>query len=293
MQKGEPIYHPLLNRTIANAQKKVEERNFEIRKHLLEYDDVLNEQRKFIYEQRNAILKDADLARRVKDSAEDMLGNIVEEFEDTQRKDGGRAFSEFQSSLKEQFNVQLPFRSDSSEAKDPSKLREKALELLDADLEKKLLFAGQDNLNQFIRYQYLQAIDARWLDHLEGMEALREAVYLRSYAQKNPLVEYKLEGFDIFEKMIEDIRRSIATKLFLVRIQTPEERQSKPAAPVSVATSHDQVGQFGGAGAGATSTVSSASKPEGATVVRAGDKVGRNDPCPCGSGKKYKHCHGR
>jgi preprotein translocase subunit SecA len=299
MKKGEPIYHPLLNRTIANAQKKVEERNFEIRKHLLEYDDVLNEQRKFIYDQRNAILKDSDLRIRVRETAEDMVGVLMDEFEDGQKKDSLRAFSDLQSGLREQFNIQLPFKHDSSEAKDPENLRKAALELLDKDIALKLEFAGAENLNHFIRYQYLQAIDNRWLDHLEGMEALREAVYLRSYAQKNPLVEYKLEGFDIFEQMIEDIRKTIATRLFLVRIQTPEERQARPTTTVSTATSHDQVGQFGGA-AGSTasggrggSAVAEASTPEGATVVRGGAKVGRNDPCPCGSGKKYKHCHGR
>jgi preprotein translocase subunit SecA len=297
MKKGEPIYHPLLNRTIENAQKKVEERNFEIRKHLLEYDDVLNEQRKFIYEQRNAILKDEELTERVRGAAEEMIDELIGAFEDAQKKDASGAFSELQSGLKEAFNIQLPFKADSSEAKSLESIRSHALGLLQADMEQKLSFAGRDNLNHFLRYQYLQAIDNKWLDHLEGMEALREAVYLRSYAQKNPLVEYKLEGFDIFERMIEDIRRMIATRLFLVRIQTPEERQARPSAPVSVAVSHDQVGQFGGTGTGSSagggSAVSNASRPEGATVVRAGEKVGRNDPCPCGSGKKYKHCHGR
>jgi preprotein translocase subunit SecA len=298
MKKGEPIYHPLLNRTIENAQKKVEERNFEIRKHLLEYDDVLNEQRKFIYDQRNAILLDAELSGRVKGAAEEMTDELIAEFEETQKRDGSRAFSDLQAGLKEAFNIQLPFRADAPEAKSIEAIRAHALDLLEKDLGQKLAFAGQDNLNHFIRFQYIQAIDNKWLDHLEGMEALREAVYLRSYAQKNPLVEYKLEGFDIFERMIEDIRRMIATRLFLVRIQTPEERQARPQTQVSVATSHDQVGQFGGAAtgtgsSGAPSAVAEASRPEGATVVRAGAKVGRNDPCPCGSGKKYKHCHGR
>ena len=298
MKKGEPIYHPLLNRTIENAQKKVEERNFEIRKHLLEYDDVLNEQRKFIYDQRNAILLDSELDGRVKGAAEEMTDELIAGFEETQKRDGARAFSDLQAGLKEAFNIQLPFRADSPEAKSIEAIRAHALELLERDMGQKLAFAGRDNLNHFIRFQYLQAIDNKWLDHLEGMEALREAVYLRSYAQKNPLVEYKLEGFDIFERMIEDIRRMIATRLFLVRIQTPEERQARPPTPATGATSHDQVGQFGGAAtgtgsSGGASAVAEASRPEGATVVRAGAKVGRNDPCPCGSGKKYKHCHGR
>jgi preprotein translocase subunit SecA len=296
MKHGEPIYHPLLNRTIENAQKKVEERNFEIRKHLLEYDDVLNEQRKFIYEQRNAILKDEDLAARVRDSAEEMTDSFIESFREAERGTAGKAFSGLQAELKDSFGFQLPFKADAPEAKSEESLRAQIVALLDKDLGDKLAFAGQANLNQFIRFQYLQSIDNRWLDHLEGMEALREAVYLRTYAQKNPLVEYKLEGFDIFEKMIEDIRRSIATRLFLVRIQTPEERAARPTVTASsAAASHDQVGQFGGAARSSSggSAVAEASRPEGATVVRSGEKVGRNDPCPCGSGKKYKHCHGR
>ncbi|MGO8694533.1 MAG: preprotein translocase subunit SecA [Rectinemataceae bacterium] len=296
MKPGEPIYHPLLNRTIENAQKKVEERNFEIRKHLLEYDDVLNEQRKFIYEQRDAILKDPDLRERVWNTALDMTDDILATYEDGLRKDGPKAFSDLQAKLKESFNVQLPLRYDAPEAKSIDTLREPILKLLSSDIQAKLDFAGIENLSHFIRFQYLQAIDARWLDHLEGMEALREAVYLRSYGQKNPLTEYKLEGFDIFNQMIDDIRRSIATRLFFVRIQTPEEREARPVISTSVNASHDEVGQFGGGHAGgseAGSAVAGASRPEGATVVRTGAKVGRNDPCPCGSGKKYKHCHGR
>ena len=301
MKPGEPIYHPLLNRTIENAQKKVEERNFEIRKHLLEYDDVLNQQRKFIYEERNAILKDADLKKRARDTAIEMVDNFLAAWEEDQKREQGQAYAEMQGILRENFNIQLPYRSDVARTKPVAELAVEAARLLDSDLQSKLSFAGEENLNQFIRIQYLQAIDARWLDHLESMEALREAVYLRSYGQKNPLLEYKLEGFDIFERMIEDIRKSIAQRLFLVRIQAPETRQAAPVVPRSVSESHEASGQFGGAGgSGAAasggaqrSAVAEAARPENATVVRTGAKVGRNDPCPCGSGKKYKHCHGQ
>ena len=298
MKPGEPIYHPLLNRTIENAQKRVEERNFEIRKHLLEYDDVLNQQRGFIYEQRDAILKDEDIATRIWESAQEMTDELLASYAEGQRTDQVKAFAELQAGMKERFNIQLPFRSDSPEAKSPDSLREPTLALLKADMDRKREFAGSENLNNFLRFQYLQAIDNKWLDHLENMESLREAVYLRSYAQKNPLLEYKIEGFDIFDEMIADIRRSIATRLFLVRIQTPEERAAKPVV-VAASASHDEVGQFGGGGtasgssASGGSAVSKAASPENATVVRSVAKVGRNDPCPCGSGKKYKHCHGR
>ena len=298
MKEGEPIYHPLLNRTIENAQKKVEERNFEIRKHLLEYDDVLNQQRKFIYEQRNAILGDTDLKTRARDTAIEMVDNFLEAWDDDQKKETGQAFSELQVSLRENFNIQLPYRAEIARTKTVAELREETTRLLDEDLEKKLSFAGEDNLNQFIKFQYLQAIDQRWLDHLESMEALREAVYLRSYGQKNPLLEYKLEGFDIFERMIEEIRKSIAQRLYLVRVQAPESRQAPPTVQQAVNASHEASGQFGASGQGGgagvqKSAVAEASRPEGATVVRSGAKVGRNDPCPCGSGKKYKHCHGQ
>ena len=169
--------------------------------------------------------------------------------------------------------------------------------MLQKDLADKLEFAGKENLNQFIRFQYIQSIDQKWLDHLENMEALREAVYLRSYGQKNPLLEYKLEGFDIFNEMIEEIRRSIATRLFFVRIQAAEERQAMPTRPQVANATHAEAGQFGAAAdassGAASSATARASKPEGATVIRSMPKVGRNDPCPCGSGKKYKHCHGQ
>ncbi len=293
MKPGEPIYHPLLNRTIENAQKKVEERNFEIRKHLLEYDDVLSEQRKFIYEQRDAILKETDLLSRVRDSASDMLDSFLEAFSDAQRKDQGRALSELQTALKDAFNVQLPFRADELSGKAREGLKASISELLERDLSGKLEYAGPENLNHFIRFQYLQAIDQKWLDHLEQMEALREAVYLRSYAQKNPLLEYKLEGFDIFNEMIEEIRRSIASRVYLVRIQTAEERRARPVSERAGNAVHEDAASFAGAGSGAKSAVAEAARPAGATVVRGTEKVGRNDPCPCGSGKKYKHCHGQ
>ena len=295
MKEGEPIYHPLLNKTMENAQKRVEERNFDIRKHLLEYDDVLNQQRKFIYDQRDAIVKDSDLSGRVATTAKEMLDVQLDQFSDTLKANPKGAWSELQESLKTSFGFQLPFKSDSVQTRKVEDIKAATLAELDRDLEEKLAMAGSDNLNHFLRWKYLSAIDQRWLDHLENMEALREAVYLRHYAQKNPLLEYKLEGFELFEAMIEDIRRSVASTLFLVRIQRQEDRSVRPVVSGGE-TRHDEVGQFGGADAArpqnATTAMSQAANPANATVVRTYPKVGRNDPCPCGSGKKYKHCHG-
>lgn len=295
MVGGEPIYHPLLNRSIERAQKKVEERNFEIRKHLLEYDDVLNQQRKFIYEQRDAILSDTNLKTRVNETSREMTEDMVETFKAAQRHDGAAALKELTESLRIKFNYQLKLEQDGVEFKNPELLEKRIIADLEKDIDDKETLLPQNYLNLIIREQYLHAIDRKWLDHLENMEGLREAVYLRSYAQKNPLTEYKVEGFQIFETMIDEIRQEIASRLHLIRIQVGENRDaSRPAnRPVAVAqsASHGSIGAF--AGGQQTATGSSASQPDSARVVRAYPKVGRNDPCPCGSGKKYKFCHGR
>jgi preprotein translocase subunit SecA len=289
MQPGEPIYHSMLNRTIANAQKKVEDRNFEIRKHLLEYDDVLNEQRKFIYDQRETILNDEHLKTRVLDSAVEMAEDRIELYREGHRSDAKLAMASLQTWLKETFNQQLP-EDDDPETMRPDAVLEKVKNLLETDIQNKIDYAGEPNLNYFIRAQYLQGIDQKWLDHLENLEALREAVYLRNYAQKNPLLEYKLEGFEIFDKLISDIRSSIATRVFLVRIKKSEERLAPLKNVPQVSASHQEMGQF--AGTRTSSGQMNAAKPERAQVTRVYPKVGRNDPCPCGSGKKYKFCHG-
>ena len=299
MKNGEPIYHPWLNKSIEKAQKKVEERNFEIRKHLLEYDDVLNQQRKFIYEQRDAILDDKNLKERVNNATDDMLGSYFDVYRDNQRKDPAGALKTLAETLKIKFAYILKPGDD--ELKNPDILEKRICEELKQDIETKESIIGYEYLNFFIREQYLAMVDRKWLDHLENMEALREAVYLRSYAQKNPLTEYKVEGFQIFETMIDDIRQEIASRLHFIRIQTAENREARPvrsSATVQNAT-HSSMGHFGASAYGGSGQEAAAerqsARPQGSsvTVVRSHPKVGRNDPCPCGSGKKYKHCHGR
>jgi len=303
MEGGEPIYHPWLNKSIENAQKKVEERNFEIRKHLLEYDDVLNQQRKFIYEQRDAILLDKDLKNRVNDATAGLVGEMMDEFNQLQKQDTAGAIKNLNEQLRSKFGYQLTI--DQNEAKNQDLLEKKIIVDLEKDINDKEALIGPDYLNLIIRDSYLHAIDNRWLDHLENMEALREAVYLRHYAQKNPLTEYKVEGFQIFDKMVDDIRQEIASRLHLVRIQVapPNGGASRPSRTItSQSASHSSMASFGAAAAGAKgpgspmgggAPYSGASSPDGATVIRSQPKVGRNDPCPCGSGRKYKHCHGK
>jgi len=309
MSGGEPINHSMLNKSIENAQKKVEERNFEIRKHLLEYDDVLNQQRKFIYEQRDAILLDKELKTRVNNATAAMVADMIDEYSSVSRHDMKSALNGLTENLRTKFGYNLTFDNadDSGEKyKNPEVLESHINADLEKDMNDKEALIGSEYLGLIIRDNYLHAVDRKWLDHLENMEALREAVYLRHYAQKNPLVEYKLEGFRIFDKMIDDIRHEIASRLHLIRIQVTEGGPRRPASRsigTSVSASHNSMVSFGSSSVGTSSGNSSgsggvaspmdrASRPEGATVVRSQPKVGRNDPCPCGSGKKYKKCHG-
>ena len=306
MQPGEPIDHPWLNKGIEKAQQKVEDRNFEIRKHLLDYDDVLNEQRTVIYEQRDEILKDENLADRIMNNARDEVESLFNEYSYASRKtkDTSQVIQELNDKIKNLFAVSLP----------QERLNQDALiSVLQNDLTEKETLAGKENLNMFIRYQYVQVIDKKWLDQLQALESLREAVSLRSYGSKNPLTEYKNDGFDMFDEMLDSIRTQVMSRVFKVRVQLSPEAQAqrrsmaermqqKMNAQHSEAQSISQVQQRN---AQASMSGDSArrqaqnsvmqSRTQGATVTvrRTSPKVGRNDPCPCGSGKKYKQCCGR
>ncbi len=291
MNDGEPITHPWINKSIERAQRKVEERNFEIRKHLLEYDDVLNEQRKFIYSKRDEILEDTNLKARVLETAKE----IVEELMDDYRERGSNTEVSLKillNDLKENFlyNPQVSF--EEMLKMPPGELQTMIIEDLRADLEEKEQEIGKENLNLFIRIEYLRNIDSRWQDHLENLEALREAVYLRAYGQKNPLLEYKLEGFQIFDEMLYQIKTSIARKILKIQIEHPERERVVQRREKLGSATHHALGQFSAA-AVAGEPAKQATMPEKIQVRRQYPKVGRNDPCPCGSGKKYKYCHGR
>ena len=288
MPNGEPILHPWLTKGIEGAQTKVEERNFEIRKHLLEYDDVLNEQRNFIYEQRDAILADENLKERVLTTAEETIEDFIDEYNNDSKKRDSSAFAELQDKLKSVFNIVLPSDIDKSNLKDS------ILDMMKKDIEEKENLAGKQNLNMFIRYQYVQDIDKKWLDHLEVLEGLREAVHLRSYGSKNPLTEYKIDGFNIFYEMLDKIRLDIASRVFKVKVQSGEEASARrTGSQRQMNAQHNTFGAFDGNSAmakAASSPMAAKGRGETVTVVRTAPKVGPNDPCPCGSGKKYKKC---
>ena len=296
MRAGEPIEHPWINKSIEKAQTKVENRNFDIRKHLLEYDDVLNEQRSFIYEQRNAILADENLIERIYATLEEFISEKFDEYSSSSKAEKEEKARLIKDIFREKFSYTLTEEDFANiDKKNHEEEINEFVEHFTKELKEKEALAGKENLNMFIRYQYLQAIDKKWLDHLENLESLREAVYLRSYGQKNPLTEYKLEGFDIFYSMLDDIRIEIASRLVRVQISTEEEAHaSRQMRSIQGNAQHNSMGSFSGSGHGMGPTaLSSRSRPENAQVVRTVPKVGRNDPCPCGSGKKYKHCCGK
>ena len=311
MQPGEPIDHPWLNKGIEKAQQKVEDRNFEIRKHLLDYDDVLNEQRTVIYDQRDTILGDDNLSQRVMNNAREEVENLFDnyEYEAKHNKGSNAPLMELQEKIRDTFAIQLP--SDSY-------TREAVIAALQNDITEKETLAGKENFNMFIRYQYITMIDKKWLDQLETLEGLREAVALRSYGSKNPLTEYKIDGFNIFDQMLDTIRNSVMSRVFRVRVQLSPEaaeqrRRMAEAQQNGMNAQHSEAGNtaaqmaqntaersahssFNGDQArrqAVNSAMNQRSQGDNVTVRRTMPKVGRNDPCPCGSGKKYKNCCGR
>jgi preprotein translocase subunit SecA len=301
MKDGEPIVHPWLNKSIERAQKKVEERNFEVRKHLLEYDDVLNEQRKFIYARRDEIITDPHLKDRVISTGEELFGEIFHRFRQSGENPQTRVAA-LLAELKESLFYEPPQSAAELASLSVEQLQKSLQQQLRQSIDDKAAEIGEEVLNRFIQYEYLRNIDAGWQDHLENLESLREAVYLRAYSQKNPLLEYKLEGFQIFDDMLYEIKTAIARKIFRVRIQQAPGKPIAAARPVAaVQASHNAMGQFAAGGSGTTAVGASgstggnggASQPQQVQVKRTVPKVGRNDLCPCGSGKKYKYCHGQ
>ncbi|NLZ77556.1 MAG: preprotein translocase subunit SecA, partial [Spirochaetales bacterium] len=281
MQSGEPIEHRMLSNAIEKAQKRVEDRNFEIRKHLLDYDDVLNEQRNFLYRERDAILTSDGLVERVRELTHQMIEEEVTEiFARTKDpKEQAKLLADVTRTL---MLTSTPFEGAFTKDAVIAHLGGSA----DREIDEKLKITGNAPLNEFLRFNYLRQIDIRWQNHLVALEDLRDAVGLRSYAQKNPLVEYKVEGFEIFTRMLDAIGLFIVQTLQRVKITPQKEPYRRAPARHKVVESHSQQLAFTHEGP------LPAKENRVATVRRDGPKVGRNDPCPCGSGKKYKHCHG-
>ncbi len=274
MAEDEPIEHRLISKAIENAQSRVEDHNFSIRKNIIEYDDVMNQQREIIYRQRREALQGA-LKPAIFDMIEDMLDAIVEgnTAEKTYAEDWN--LDELNKEMLRVFGLQPNLTVESLEDTDRDTLREELLELVQKRYEAREQEFSEPIMRDLENYILLQTVDALWKDHLLNMDYLKEGIGLRSYGQQDPLVAYKREGHEMFQQMIDRVKEETLQKLFHIQIQREEQLQEMRAEQ------EDQPMFYG--------------PPEGSPkqqAVRKDGKVGRNDPCPCGSGKKYKKCHG-
>ena len=295
MPEGEPIEHPIVNRSIAKAQTRVEARNFDIRKQLLEYDDVANDQRRVIYQQRNELLESDDIGDTIRNMVRGEMETTVRQFVPPESVEEQWDVAGLEAALLSQFQMQAPIgewiKSD-SEITDES-LREKLAEAALAQYTAKEALVGPELMRQFERSLMLQTLDQHWREHLANLDHLRQGIHLRGYAQKNPKQEYKREAFELFSDMLDRIKADVVKVVLTVQVRTQEDVQAvEEAPPVSnVRYQHaDYEEALAAAATGGDTATAVASPPP---FVRSGDKVGRNEPCPCGSGKKYKHCHGR
>ena len=289
LPEGEAIEHPWVTKAIENAQRKVEGRNFDIRKQLLEFDDVANEQRKVIYEQRNALLDSIDTVDMVSGMRDGAIEDLVDSYIP-------------QGSLEEQWDVpglEAALLTEYTLETDVGNLMDQATELEAQNFvdeikgraqtfyDGKMTDAPTEAVQQYERSVMLQSIDSHWRDHLAALDHLRQGIHLRGYAQKNPKQEYKREAFELFSLLLQTVRNEVTKLLMTVRIRSAEEVENvskEQPRLTDIAYNHGDTQEK-------NPPQRNASKVD--TFVRSQQKVGRNEPCPCGSGKKYKQCHGK
>jgi preprotein translocase subunit SecA len=299
MPEGEAIEHPMVTRSIESAQRKVEARNFDIRKQLLEYDDVANDQRKTIYALRNEMLESQDVSARVADLRAGVISDLFRVYVPEESVEEQWDIAGLENALKAELQLELPLRDWLSKEEDlqPDALLERIVARADEAYRAKVPAGAEASFRQYERYVVLQILDAHWREHLAALDHLRQGIHLRGYAQKNPKQEYKREAFELFGAMVEAVKLEVTKTLTAVQIRTQEDIKPDDESRVeNVQPIHqsslggaEAEPEYAGNGDVALAEAVTKKKP----IVRTGQKVGRNDPCPCGSGKKYKHCHGK
>ena len=288
LPEGEAIEHPWVTRAIENAQRKVESRNFDMRKQILEYDDVANYQRKVIYQQRNELLESADISETIAAMREDVLNSTISEYIVPQSMEEQWDVPSLEKVLSAEFQLSLPLTQwlEQNKQLDENGLRGQVAQAAHQQYQAKVDKVGAEMMHQYERIIMLQSLDTHWREHLAALDHLRQGIHLRGYAQKNPKQEYKREAFELFSAMLETIKRDVTQMLMNVHIRSEEDIETveAPQAPENVQYHHADYDEALG------QTDDTAEHPP---FVRTGEKIGRNDPCPCGSGKKYKQCHGK
>lgn len=289
MKPGEAIEHPWVTKAIANAQRKVESRNFDIRKQLLEYDDVANDQRRAIYSQRNDLLDGGDVSETIDSIREDVITATIDAYIPPQSLEEMWDIDGLQKRLSNDFSLELPVQEwlDKEPELHEETLRERILEKTIAAYKEKETIVGSEMMRNFEKGIMLQTLDTLWKEHLAAMDYLRQGIHLRGYAQRDPKQEYKRESFGMFANMLETLKYEVISTLSKVEVRLPEEvaildqqrREEAERLMKKQHLSHEIENE------------ALMSKTE-AQMAAPGHKIGRNEPCPCGSGKKYKHCHG-
>lgn len=292
MPEGEAIEHTWVTRSIENAQRKVEGRNFDIRKQLLEYDDVASDQRRVIYQQRNEILESQDVAEMVGTMRDDVLSSLFDAHIPPESMEEEWDVAGLEMALHAEFQLRSPIADWLSQDQhaDLVAIKQRLLDLARDQYQAKIDLAGVDVMRQFERAVLLQHFDQHWREHLAALDHLRQGIHLRGYAQKNPKQEYKREAFELFSDMLERIKRDVAQILMTVQVRGQEDVDAVEPETIAGIANHPaatdslhpiQQGEENG----------NPYSPE--NLAAQGIRVGRNDPCPCGSGKKYKQCHGK
>ncbi|HLS83301.1 MAG TPA: SEC-C metal-binding domain-containing protein, partial [Arenimonas sp.] len=307
MKEDDVIESALVTKQIANAQRKVEAHNFDIRKNLLEFDDVANDQRKVVYQQRNELLESDSVQDAIEAIRDDILTELVRRHVPAESIDEQWDLPALERSLAEEFSLQVDLRGmlKANEELDADGVLEAVLEAgrqLYAEKESQL---GPEMMRHLEKHLMLNVLDQNWKEHLARMDYLRQGIHLRGYAQKQPKQEYKRESFELFSEMLDKVKYQVTSLLARVRIRSEEEiaameaaeRQRQEARAKGMQFQHPETGGYG-TDEEAEQAQAMAAQGQGVLatpqrVVREGPKIGRNDPCPCGSGKKYKQCHGR
>lgn len=294
MPEGEAIEHAMVTRAIENAQRKVEGRNFDIRKQLLEYDDVSNDQRKVIYEQRNELLESVDVGQTIRAMREDVINSLFNTHIPPGSVEEQWDIPALEQALQEELNMPLPVGEwlESNPDLHEETLRERVLNAANESYAGKEAMAGNDNMRNFERAVMLQSLDNHWREHLAALDHLRQGIHLRSYAQKNPKQEYKREAFELFESLLNTVKSEVTKITMQVQVRSREELEAEERR-AEEAMRAAEVGnlqyQHTDYGSALTNTGEAAAS---AQDLPEGVRVGRNDPCPCGSGKRFKNCHG-
>ena len=298
MPEGEAIEAGIVTRSIESAQRKVEARNFDIRKQLLEYDDVSNDQRKVIYQQRNEILDAEDLTAQIDGLRESCFMDLTRQYVPAESVEEQWDIPALEKVLADEWQIELPLQKEveSSSAITDEEITEKVVEAANQAYAAKLELVGVENFRPFERAVLLQAIDTHWREHLSALDYLRQGIHLRGYAQKQPKQEYKREAFELFGQLLDVVKNEVTRTLMTVRIQSGEEVEQAAEQMEQRGERVTNVTYTAPSETGEAETLPEA-QLRGAAALGAGataavPRVGRNEPCPCGSGKKYKHCHG-